>query len=166
DNADLGITTGLAGNTAAQSGDTIFAIPNASTANGLSAAGLELLPANSIEFPAGIAVTASGTVLLGNAVGGGAGAVLEITPGPVSVPFVSGLDFVGGIAVQPGSGDVFIAENLGLPLFDNQIRRYADDGTPIAPLPFAGPSFGFGSTDLLFDGDGRLLASGNFGADV
>ncbi len=166
DNADLGITTSGAGNTAAQSGDTIFAIPTVSTANGLSAAGLELLPTGSVEFPAGIAVTASGTVLLGDAVGGSAGAVLEITPGPVSVPLVDSLAFVGGIAVQPGSGDVFIAENLGLPNFDNQIRRYADDGTPVAPLPFAGPSFAFGSTDLQFDDTGRLLASGNFGADV
>lgn len=165
DNADLGISTSFAGNTGAQSGDTVFAVPNASTASGLSAAALELLPADSVEFAAGLALAASGAVLVGNAAGSG-GSVLEITPGPVAVPLVSGLNFVGGLAVRPASGDLYVAENLGLPLFDNQVRRYTAAGAPIAPVPFAGPSFAFGSTDLLFDGDDRLLASGNFGADV
>jgi hypothetical protein len=33
-------------------------------------------------------------------------------------------------------------------------------------VPFAAPSFDFGSVDLLFNSDGQLLASGNFDADV
>ena len=166
DNADLGITTSFAGNTGAQTGDTVFKIPNASTANGLSAKGLELLPANAIEFAAAVAVTSTGDVLVTNSAGGTAGTVLKITAGPMSSPLISSLAFSGGLALVPSSGDIFVAENLGLPNFDNDIRRYTAAGTPVPPTPFAGPSFGFGSTDLLFNADGRLLASGNFGADV
>jgi hypothetical protein len=166
DNADLGITTSFAGNTGAQTGDTVFRIPNASTASGLSAAGLELLPPNSIEFAANVAVDASGAVLVSNAAGGTSGNVLKITAGPSATNLVTSLAYAGGIALAPGSGDLFVGENLGLPNFDNQIRRYTGAGAPVPPVPFAGPSFAFGSLDLAFDGDGRLLASGNFGADV
>jgi hypothetical protein len=166
DNADLGITTGSSGNTGAQTGDTVFAIPSASTASGLSAPGLELLPADSVHFAANVALDASGNVFVANAVGGGSGTVLKITPGPISATFASSLDFVGGIAVNPANGHIFIAENLGLPTFDNQIHQFTAAGTPVAPNPFAGPSAAFGSLDLAFNGDGRLLASGNYGADV
>ncbi|MBX3026667.1 hypothetical protein KF840_17315 [bacterium] len=166
DNADLGITTSFAGNTGAQTGDTVFRIPNASTASGLGAAGLELLPANSIEFAANVAIDAGGAVLVSDAAGGTSGRVLRITAGPSVSPLVSGLAYAGGIALAPGSGDLFVAENLGLPFFDNQVRRYTAAGTPLPPVPFAGPSYGFGSLDLAFNSDGRLLASGNFGADV
>lgn len=166
DNADLGLTAGSSGNTGAQTGDTVFAVPSASSASGLSAAGLELLPADSIHFAANVTVDASGNLLVADAVGGGAGTVLEIAPGPASAPFASGLAFVGGVAINPANGNVFVAENLGLPDFENQIRQYTAAGAPVLPAPFAGPSFAFGSVDLAFGGDGRLLASGNFGADV
>lgn len=166
DNADLGITTGMSGNTGAQTGDTVFAIPSASSASGLSASGLELLPAESIHFAASVAVDAGGNVLVANAVGGGTGTVLEIAPGPTASPFASGLDFTGGIAIDPASGNVFVAENLGLPDLDNEILQFTAAGAPVPPVPFAGPSTGFGSVDLAFNSDGRLLASGNFGADV
>jgi hypothetical protein len=166
DNADLGITTSFAGNTGAQTGDTVFKIPDASKAAGLSAKGLELLPANSIEFAAGVAVDAAGDVLVGNSVGGTSGSVLKITAGPMSSTLVPGLALTGGIALSPATGNLFVAENLGLPNFDNDIRQYTAAGVPVPPTPFAAPSFAFGSTDLLFNADGRLLASGNFGADV
>lgn len=166
DNADLGITTSFAGNTGAQTGDTVFRIPNASTASGLSAGGLELLPPNSIEFAANVAVDGSGAVLVSNAAGGSSGSVLRITAGPTATPLVSNLAYAGGIALAPGSGDLFVAENLGLPNFDNRILRYTAAGAAVPPVPFAGPSFDFGSLDLAFNADGRLLASGNFGADV
>jgi hypothetical protein len=165
DNADLGITTSFAGNTGAQTGDTVFRIPAASTASGLNAKGLELLPANAVEFAAGVAVDGSGRVLVANSAGGGLGSVLAITAGPTATPLVSGLAFAGGIAVA-GSGNLFVAENLGLPDFDNQIRQYTSAGAAVPPVPFAGPSYDFGSVDLLLNADGRLLASGNFGADV
>ena len=165
DNADLGITTSFAGNTGAQTGDTVFRIANASTASGLSAKGLELLPANAIEFAAGVAVDGSGRVLVTNSAGGGLGGLLAITAGPTSTPIVSGLAFAGGIAVA-SNGNLFVGENLGLPTFDNQIRQFTGAGAAVPPVPFAGPSFDFGSVDLLLNADGRLLASGNFGADV
>lgn len=166
DNADLGITTGLSGNTGAQTGDTAFAIPSASTASGLSAPGLELLPAESIHFAANVTVDASGNVFVANAIGGGAGTVLEIAPGPTTTTVASSLAFVGGIAIDPANGNLFVAENLGLPDFDNQILQFTAAGAPVQPVPFAGPSADFGSVDLAFNSDGRLLASGNFGADV
>ncbi|HSP98190.1 MAG TPA: hypothetical protein VL049_13250 [Candidatus Dormibacteraeota bacterium] len=166
DNADLGITTSFAGNTGAQTGDTVFRIPNASTAGGLSAKDLELLPANAIEFAAGVTVDGTGAVLVSDAAGGTSGRVLKITAGPSSTTLVPSLAFAGGVALAPSSGDLFVAENLGLPNFDNQVLRYTAAGAPVGPVPFAGPSFDFGSLDLLFNADGRLLASGNFGADV
>jgi hypothetical protein len=165
DNADLGITTSFA-NTGAQSGDTVFRIAPASTASGLSAADIELLPADSVEFAASLAVTASGDLLVTNSVGAGMGTVLSITAGPVVTPLISGLALSAGLALVPGSGNILVAENLGLPNFDNQIRQYTAAGVAVPPVPFAGPSFAFGSTDLLLNADGRLLASGNFGADV
>lgn len=165
DNADLGIATSFAGNTGAQTGDTVFRIANASTAAGLSAKGLEWLPANAIEFAAGVAVDGTGRVLVTNSAGGGLGSVLAISAGPTSSTLVPGLAFAGGIAVA-GGDNLFVAENLGLPSFDNQIRQYTAAGAAVPPVPFAGPSFGFGSLDLLLNADGRLLASGNFGADV
>jgi hypothetical protein len=166
DNADLGITTSFAGNTGAQTGDTVFKIPNASTASGSSAKGLELLPANSIGFAAAVAVDGAGDVLVSDSVGGTSGSVIKITSGPSSSTLIPGLGLAGGIAVAPATANVFVAQNLSLPTFDNEIRQFTPLGAPVPPVPFAGPSFDFGSTDLLFNADGRLLASGNFGADV
>ncbi len=165
-NTDLGITTGPFGNTGAQSGDTVFALPSASTATGRSAPDLELVPSGSVPFAANVTVDGSGNLLVGNAAGGGSGTVLKITPAAMTTTFASGLQFVGGVAVNPANGNVFIAENLGLPNFDNDIRQFTSAGAPVPPVPFAGPSFAFGSLDLAFNSDGKLLAAGNFGADV
>jgi hypothetical protein len=90
--------------------------------------------------------------------------VLSIDLGSGAITtFASGLDFVGGIAVDPATGDVYVAESLAT--FDNQITRFASDGTPLA-TPFAGPSFAFGSIELLLTPAGTLLAGGAFGGDV
>ena len=164
-NADLGITT-MFGNTGAQTGDTVYAVPSASSASGRSAADLELLPADSVPFAANVTLDGAGNLLVANAVGGGSGTVLKIAPGPVTTTFASSLQFVGGVAVNPANGNVFVAENLGLPNFDNDIHQYTGLGAAVPPVPFAGPSFTFGSVDLAFNSDGKLLASGNFGADV
>jgi hypothetical protein len=151
DNADSGELPG------ALTGDTLFAIPSASSASGLSAKGLEVLPANSVPSSASIALAGSGTVLVSDATGGGMGTVAKIT-GMVSAPFASGFDFTGGVAVDPATGNVFVAEGVGFP--NNQIRKFTPAGTPIMPDPFAGPSSSFGSIDLAFNSDGNLLASG------
>src|SRR6185369_4769091 len=61
-NADLGITT-MFGNTGAQTGDTVYAVPSASSASGRSAADLELLPADSIPFAANVTLDGTGNLL-------------------------------------------------------------------------------------------------------
>lgn len=159
DNDDLGIVSPFG----AQSGDTIFAIPSASTASGLSAPGLELLPADSLPAAGSVTVDAAGNVFVGDAAGGGLGSVIAITGG-IPTPFLPGLDFPGGLAVHPTTGNVYLAEFL--PSFENQIRQFTAAAVPVPPVPLAGPSFGFGSYDLAFDADGMLLVTGAFFGDV
>lgn len=160
DNGDFGIT-GPPAQFAAQTGDTIFAIPNASTASGLMAKGLELLPANSVPFAASVAVDASGNVYVADAAGGGLGSVLKIVGGVPST-FASGFDYAAGIGIN--ASHVFLAETDSF--FASVIRKYTPAGVPVPPVPFAGPSYAFGSADLVFDKDGQLLASGAFGGPV
>ena len=159
DNGDFMIMSPFA----AQTGDTVFAIPSASTANGLAAPDLALLPANSVPAAASVAVDASGNAFVSDAAGGGMGSVKKIV-GSTPSPFVSGLQLASGVAVNPANGNVFIAESL--PTFENQITQYTPAGVAVPPAPFTGPSFGFGSIDLAFNSDGRLLASGAFMGDV
>ncbi len=160
DNADFGIVSLFA----AQSGDTIFAIPSASTASGLSAPGLELLPPDSLPSAASIAVDAAGDVFVSDSIGGGAGSIVKISAGTPST-FVAGLDLAAGLALDPASGDLFSAQTLSS-TFENQLDRFDALGVPVPPIPFAAPSFGFGSYDAVFDKDGRLLVTGAFGGDV
>lgn len=153
----------LGGSGAALSGDTVFAIPAASSASGLSAPALELLPATSVPNASSVAVDASGTVFVSDSTGGGNGSVLEIV-GASSSTFVTGFDFTAGIAFDPASADLFVAQSLAT--FDAQIDRFTAAGAPVPPTPFAGPAFGFGSYDLAFDKDGQLLVTGAFGGDI
>ena len=163
DNSDLGITTGLAGNTGAQTGDTVFAVPDASHASGLAAKDLELLPANSVEFAANVAVDSSGNLFLASADGGGNGTVKKIVSGPTSSTFASGFDFTGGLAIQPTTGNLFVAELMGS--FASRVHSFNPAGGVVAS-PLLGPSFGFGASDVAFASDGRLLITGLFGGDV
>lgn len=157
DNAGSGDLAG------ALTGDTVFRIPGASAASGLSALGLELLPADSIPTAAGVAVDAAGDVYVGDAAGGGNGEVVKVTlPAATPSTFASGLDFAGGLAFQTGSGDLFVSETTAG--FESQVRRFDPAGAPLGI--FAGPSFGFGSYDIAFNTGGRLLATGAFGGDV
>lgn len=158
-NADLG----LGGSFGAQSGDTLFAVPNASSASGLSAPGLELLPANSVPFAASVAVNAAGHVFVSDSVGGGSGRVLQVV-GTTPTTLLSGLDYAAGLAVDPPTGQLYSAQTLAS--FEARIDRFTAVGTPVPPIPFAGPSYGFGSYDLAFDSDGRLLVTGAYAGDV
>jgi hypothetical protein len=162
DNADNG-DFDLAGPFAAQTGDTVFAIPNASTASGLSAPGLELLPANSVPFAASVTVDASGNVFVSDSAGGNAGGVTKIVSGTPS-PFTGGMDFASGLAFNPANGNLFVAESLDT--FDVQVRQFTPAGAPVMPDPFAGPAFTFGSYDAAFNSDGRLLVTGAFGGNI
>lgn len=151
---------------AATTGDTVFAIPSASTATGLPAAGLELLPATALPAAASLAVDGNGDVLAGNAAGGTAGTVsridVDLGPPAMAMPFAGGFAFTGGIAVDAVSGDVWVAETLST--FESQIRRFDASGTSLGV--FAGPSSVFGSADLAFNTDGSLLATGAFSGGV
>jgi hypothetical protein len=162
DNADNG-DFGLGGPFAAQTGDTVFAIPSASTASGLAAPGLELLPPNSIPFAGNVTVDASGNVFVADSAGGGLGSVVKIV-GSTPSPFVTAMDYAGGLAFSPTSGNLFAAETLAS--FNTQIRQFTAAGAAVPPVPFAGPGTGFGTIDLAFNSDGRILASGKFAGDV
>jgi hypothetical protein len=145
----------------AVTGDTVFAIADASTAPGVTALGNELVPAGSLPFAAGVAIDSIGQVFVANANGGGTGSVQRVSSGAL-VPFIpTGLDFVGSI-VFDASGDLLVVETLAG--FDSEVTRYSSAGASIDSV--AGPSFGFGSYDIAFDVDGRLLVSGAFGGNV
>jgi hypothetical protein len=90
--------------------------------------------------------------------------VLKIV-GSSPSPFLSGLDLSGGVAFNPANGNLFVAQTL-VPAFNNRIDQFTSAGVAVPPVPFAGPSFGFGSYDLAFNSDGRLLATGAFAGDV
>lgn len=161
DNADDGDfgTTGIA-----LSGDTVFSIPSASTASGLSAPGLELLPPNSIPAAASVTVDGNGDVFVADSAGPvDLGSVIKIVSGIPST-FQSNYDYAAGLAINPANGNVFVAETLGT--FDAQILQYTAAGAAVPPVPFAGPSFTLGSYDLAFNSDGRLLVTGAFAGDV
>jgi hypothetical protein len=145
------------------SGDTIFAVPSASTAAGLLATDLELLPSGSIEFASSLAIAASGDLLVGNSAGAGNGTVLRIDSGNALSTFAAGFDFTGGIAIDGASGDVFVAETTSS--FDVRLSRLSAAGAPVA-VPLLGPTFDLGSSDLVLLPDGRLLATGVFFGDV
>jgi hypothetical protein len=141
-------------------GDTVFAIPAASTASGLTALGRELVAAGSIPSASGLAMDAAGDLYVADSVGTGAGNVRKISGGVMS-SFATGFEFAGGLAVDAG-GDVYVAESLAS--FENQISRYNSAGAFQGLV--SGPTFGHGSYDLVFDDDGTLVVTGLFGGDV
>jgi len=149
---------------AALTGDTVFAVPAASTASGLAASAVELQPEDSIPLASSLAILPGGNLLVTNAAGGGLGSVLEIAGMSVTT-FTSPFDLTGGIAVNPSGGNVFVAELLDN-FVDNQISQFTGAGVAVPPVPFAGPSGAFGSYDLAFNADGRLLVTGVFAGNV
>lgn len=155
---DFGLTP-----TEVPSGDTVYAVANASSAAALMATDIELLPAGSIAFAGSVALHPSGDLLVGNPAGAGVGTVLRVDSDLAVTTFAANFDFTGGIAVDPQSGDVFVSEFLST--FDSQLSQFSSAGAPLA-APLLGPGFDFGSSGLLFLPDGRLLASGLFFGDV
>jgi hypothetical protein len=141
-------------------GDTVFAVPTASTATALVAVDHEMLPAGSIESASGIAMSATGDLFVGDSVGSGAGSVRRISGGVLST-FAAGFDFVGGLAVD-AAGDVYVADSLAS--FESQISRFDSAGTFQGFV--SGPTLAHGSYDMVFDADGMLVVTGLFGGDV
>jgi len=145
----------------ALTGDTVFAVPSASTASGLSAVGLELVAAGSIPDAFGVALDAAGDVFVSDATGSGLGSVKKISGGVMTDFIAGGLEFTGGLIFEP-SGDLLVVESL--PGFDNQVSRYDSTGTFQSIV--SGPTFSHGSFDLELNIDGSVLVSGAFGGDV
>jgi hypothetical protein len=141
-------------------GDTVFAVPTASTATALVAVDHELLPAGSIESASGIAMSMTGDLFVGDSVGNGAGSVRRISGGVLST-FAAGFDFVGGLAVD-AAGDVYVADSLAS--FESQISRFDSAGTFQGLI--SGPTLAHGSYDMVFDAEGMLVVTGLFGGDV
>ncbi len=160
DNDDFAIVSPFG----AQTGDTVFAIPSASTASGLAAPGLELLPADSVPTAASVTVDATGNVFVSDSAGGAAGKVIKIVGSTPSV-FVPSLDLAAGLALNPANGNLFVAETLDS-FVDKQIQQFTSAGAAVPPVPFAASPTPFGTVDLLFNSDGRLLASGAFFGDL
>ena len=144
----------------ALTGDTLFAIPNASVATDLPAVGLEVAVAGSIPSAASVAIAPDGAVYVSDAAGGGSGSVGSVSGGAF-VPVVSGLDFAAGLAFESDSS-LFVAETLDS--FATRIVRYGIDGQVLGVL--SGPSYAHGSYDLAFGYDGRLLVTGAFNGPV
>ena len=163
DTADFGVDANDPPALATISGDTVFAVPSASTASAFLASDLELLPSGSIEFASSLALTDNGDLLVGNSAGAGAGTVLRLDAARALSTFATGFDFTGGIGVDPASGDVFVAESTAS--FATQVSQFTAAGAAVA-TPLLGPAFDIGSVDLAFLPDGRLLATGLFFGDV
>jgi hypothetical protein len=145
----------------ALTGDTVFAIPAASTATDLSAVGLELVPKGGIPSAASVAVAPNGDVYVSDSVGGAAGSVRRFAAGALS-PFIGGgLDFAAGLAFENG-GTLLVAETLDS--FASQISRYDANGNFLDVV--SGPGFDHGSYDLAFAYDGRVLVTGAFDGPV
>jgi len=142
----------------AVTGDTVYAIPQASTRTAAAeAASVEAAPAGSIAFAADVVVLAGGGVLVSDGAGPGAGRVVRVE-GETVTPLVSGLDYAAGLAL---ASDGFFAGNVD-GAFAGSIGAYALDGAPRAARA-SGLSGVYG---LALDGDGEtLLASGGFASD-
>jgi len=128
---------------------------------GLSAVGLELSPKGSIPSAAGIAVAADGDVYVSDSVGGGNGSVRRWAAGTLSPFIANGLDFAAGLAFESG-GTLLVAETLDS--FATQISRYDADGNFLGVV--SGPGFDYGSYDLAFGTDGRVLVTGAFAGPI
>ena len=145
----------------ALTGDTVFAIPTASSATSLSAVGHELAAKGSIPSAASVVVSANGDVYVSDSVGGGAGSVRRFAAGALSSFIAGGLDFAAGLAFESG-GTLLVAETLDS--FAAQISRYDANGTLLGVV--SGPSSDHGSYDLAFGYDGRVLVTGAFAGPV
>jgi hypothetical protein len=139
-------------------GDTVLAIPDASTATGLDVGDHELVPSGSIATGAGIAIDAAGDLLVADAAGGGNGRVVRLElEGGALADFATGFDFTGGLAVD-SDGTVLVAESDG-GSFANRILRYTADGSLLETV--SGDTYDHGSVDLAFGFDGRPIATGS-----
>jgi hypothetical protein len=140
----------------ATTGDTVYAIPDALTrTTAIAAADAEVLPAGSIPFAFDV-LHAGGVLLVTDAVGPGAGRVLEIDGGDTS-DLVTGLGYASGIALDGSNLVVGDANEF----FVGSVVRYDLDGAPLGPV--AGGLSGAFGVDV--DAAGDVLVTGGFTDD-
>src|SRR5438477_845964 len=78
-------------------GDTVYAIPDALTrTTAVTAAGQEVVPAGTIPFAFDVLVTPSGALLVSDAVGNGAGRVVQVASG-TATDLITSLDLASGL---------------------------------------------------------------------
>jgi hypothetical protein len=140
----------------ATSGDTLYAIPDALTrTTALAAASATVLPNGTIPF-AQDALVVPGGVLVADAAGPGMGRVVHVA-GAVPTTLISGLDFLGGLALD---GATLLVGNLD-GSFTGNVLRYTLAGAPLGPLATGLPA----SYGVVVDADGHVLTSGEFSFD-
>lgn len=137
----------------AVTGDTLYAIPDASTRTTAAAAGdVEALAAGSIASPADVVLLSGGGVLVSDSVGPGAGRVVRVE-GDAVTPLVTGLDYAAGIAL---TSDGFVVGNSDAS-FVGAVYAYGLDGAPRGPRAQALS----GAYGVALDADGvTVLVSG------
>jgi hypothetical protein len=143
----------------ATTGDTIFGLSTPRTAAGpVAASGLTMAPAGSIPFAQAVLPLASGSVLVGDAAGGGAGRIVKVTAF-VGSNLVTGLDYTSGLALT--SGNVLLVGDVDSTTFEGSVGKYDLTGATLGSLA-SGLS---GAYDMVLDGAGNLLLSGGFTTD-
>lgn len=147
--------------TGATTGDTVYALgaPLAAGAP-VVAAGLALVPAGTIPFAQAVLPLAGGSVLVGDAAGGGSGRVVKVTGG-TATNLITGLDFTAGIALTlTGSGELLVGD-VDSATFAGSIFRFDLAGLPLGALA-SGLS---GAFDSALDSAGNLFVTGGFTGD-
>jgi hypothetical protein len=140
----------------ATTGDTVYAIPDALTrTTPIAAADAEVLPAGSIPFAFDVLAT-GGVLLVSDAVGPGAGRVVEID-GTTPTDLVTGLDYTAGIALDGSSFVVGSSDQF----FVGGVARYDLAGAPLGAV--AGGLSGAFGVDV--DSAGDVLVTGGFTDD-
>jgi len=148
--------TGDFGCAGATTGDTVYAIPDALTrTTPIAAADAEVLPAGSIPFAFDVLAT-GGVLLVTDAVGPGAGRVVEIHGG-ATTDIVTLLGFAAGIALD---GSTLVVGDVDQ-FFTGSVARYGLDGSPLGPIA-GGLSGAFG---IDVDVAGDVLVTGGFTGD-
>ncbi|HEY2385322.1 MAG TPA: hypothetical protein VGK30_00055 [Candidatus Binatia bacterium] len=142
--------------TGATTGDTIFGLSTPRTAAGpVAASGLTMAPAGSIPFAQAVLPLPSGSVLVGDAAGGGAGRIVKVTAF-VGSNVVTGLDYTSGLALT--SANVLLVGDVDSTTFVGSVSKYDLTGMSQGSLA-SGLS---GAYDMALDGAGNLLLSGTF----
>jgi hypothetical protein len=140
----------------ATTGDTVFAIPNATTrTTALPALGAEVVAAGSIPFAQDVALDGS-DLLVADAVGPGAGRVVRISGG-TATNLITALDYTAGVTVD---GTRLLVGNVD-GSFVGSLSQYTLAGVLVAPLA-TGLSGIYADT---VDDDGDVLVSGGFTDD-